>query len=238
MPVTQHFSHATAARLLGLPLPPWIERDPTLHVTAVAAREPRVRGIAGHLAATASNVVVVGGLRVSAPVDTWCALASVLSLDDLAVLGDALVRRQHPLATMEELRLAVASQRGRRGVRRLQRALALVRPGTDSPKETVVRLVIIRAGLPEPLVNFRIVSGAGRFLALGDMVYPDYKVLVEYDGGYHFESDEQVFHDIDRLDAVMAEGWRVIRFNKTHLPREAYVVATVRAALLERGWRA
>lgn len=237
MPVSQHFSHGTAARLLGLPLPPWIERDPTIHVTAVAAREPRVRGVAGHLAAEQRAVVEVSGLRVSAAVDTWCALASALSLDDLVVLGDALVRRKDPVATMQQLHSSVAANRRRRGSRRLALALALVRPGTDSPKETVIRLMIVRAGLPEPVVNARIVSGAGRFLALGDMVYSEYKVLVEYDGGYHFESEEQVYRDIDRLDAVMAEQWRVIRFNKTHLAREAHVTATVRAALVERGWR-
>jgi hypothetical protein len=237
MPASQHFSQATAALLMGLPVPARLADDPSIHVTSTDGREPRVRGVRGHVAQPGARVVEVDGLRMSHPVDTWCALAASVSIEDLVLLGDALVRRKGALATMGDLAAAVAAFRGHRGVRKLAAAFELVRPGTDSPPEGTIRLMLGRAGLPEPAVNFAIVNSAGEFLALGDLAYPTYRVLIEYDGSHHFESAEQVHHDIDRLEGVMAQDWRVIRFNKSHLSRETHVAATVRNALLARGWR-
>lgn len=119
----------------------------------------------------------------------------------------------------------------------LRAASESVRAGVDSPKETEVRLIIVEAGLPEPVVNMPIRNSHGAFIALGDLVYPQYRILIEYDGAYHFAGDEQLYKDIDRLDAVMEEKWRVVRLNKTHLKRPAVIVAKVRTALLDAGWR-
>jgi hypothetical protein len=237
MPASQHFSLATAALLLDLPVPARLADDPSIHVTSTDGREPRVRGVRGHVAQPGVRVVEVDGLRMSHPVDTWCALAASVSVEDLVLIGDALVRRKNPLATMGDLGAAGTGFRGRRGVRKLAEAFALVRPGTDSPPEGTIRLMLGRAGLPEPTVNYVIANNAGEFLALGDLAYPAYRILIEYDGAYHFGADEQAHRDIDRLEGVMADDWRVIRFNRTHLSRETYVATTVRNALLARGWR-
>lgn len=235
----QFFSHATAAKLHGLPLPPRLEHESMLHVSAPGLdHAPRARGIVGHRAdSSTTRSTTVAGLPVGEPVWTWCQLSTVLSLEELIVMGDALVRRQRPFATMEELVRAVAEFSGHRGARRLREALASVRPGVDSPKETEVRLIIVRAGLPEPVVNAMIRNSFGAFIALGDLVYPEYHILIEYDGAHHFAGDEQLYRDIDRLDDVMEEKWRVVRLNKTHLNRRATVVAKVRTALLDAGWR-
>ena len=61
-------------------------------------------------------------------------------------------------------------------------ALELVRPGSESPKETELRLLLIRGGLPEPELNVDVVGKNGRFIGRGDLVYRRHKVLVEYDG--------------------------------------------------------
>lgn len=234
----QFFSHATAARLHGLPLPPRLERESVLHVSAPGLdHAPRAQGIVGHRADSSTRSTTVTGLPVGEPVWTWCQLSTILSLDELIVMGDALVRRQRPFATMEQLARAVAEFSGHRGARLLREALASVRPGVDSPKETEIRLIIVRAGLPEPAVNATIRNAYGAFIALGDLVYPEYRILIEYDGAHHFAGDDQLYRDIDRLDDVMEERWRVVRFNKTHLNRRATVVAKVRAALLDAGWR-
>lgn len=238
MPGGQFFSHVTAAKLHGLPLPTRLEDEPALHVSAPGIdHAPRAKGIIGHRADPATTrVTVLSGLPLGEPVWTWCQLSTVLSLDELVVMGDALVRRQRPFATMEGLARAVAEFNGHRGVRRLREAFASVRPGVDSPQETEVRLIIVGAGLPEPQVNAAIRNSHGAFIALGDLVYPEYRVLVEYDGAHHFAGDEQMYKDIDRLDNVMEEKWRVVRLNKTHLRRRATVVAKVRTALLAAGW--
>lgn len=238
MAPNQHFSHATAAMLYGLPIPLKMQSTATLHVTTVTSGvPPRVKGIVGHqVEAELARMTVLGGLRLASPTEVWCQLAAVLSLDDLIAVGDALVRRQHPLASMDDLMDAVRRWVGRRGVKRLRSAVSMVRVGVDSPKETAIRLILVRGKLPEPEVNGTILSKSGAFLALGDLVYRAHKVLVEYDGGHHFDSVAQAHHDIDRLDRVMADGWRVIRLNKTHLGRPDVVAGKVRNALRERGW--
>lgn len=239
MPPDQFFSSLTAAQFLGLPLPLEFKTETTLHVSAFdPARPPRMAGVVGHHAHPDRVATVVReGLRMSSPVDTWCDLAGVLGLDALISIGDCLVRRQNPLATMDELRAAVAGSTGRRGARRLREALEFVRAGVDSPKETELRLIIVRLGLPEPEVNAPILNRFGAFIAFGDLVYHTYRILVEYDGEQHFDDVRQYHRDIDRLDEVMEEQWRVIRVNKSHLRRPTLIDYKIRTALLAAGWR-
>jgi hypothetical protein len=119
----------------------------------------------------------------------------------------------------------------------LRDALALVRPRTDSVKETELRLAILRAGLPEPEINVPICDADG-FIGLGDLVYRALKILIEYDGGQHREDEKQFLHDVDRLDRAMAEGWRVIRVTKKHAAaRFEPAIERIRDALIKRGWR-
>lgn len=243
MPAHVGFSHLTAMRLFGLPEPSRLQADERLHATAIAPhRAPKAAGVRGYqmsiaLASTPGTLLLRDGLRVVAPLDTWCQMASQLDRDELVVLGDALVRRQRPLAGLAELEAAVARYAGARGARRLAEALPLIRPGTDSPRETTLRLALLGAGLPEPEVNTRIYDDAGLPIARGDLVYRTYKVLVEYDGGQHQEDSWQYYSDIDRLDRLAEAGWRVIRVNKTHRgARLEEALQAIRRALVERGW--
>ena len=204
----------------------------------VDARRRRGLAVRGHLVLSGDvSVVQIDGMSVASAVDTWCQLASVLSIDQLVIMGDALVRREDPLATMDDLYAAVERRSGRRGIRRLRDALALVRPRTDSVKETELRLAILRAGLPEPEINVPICDADG-FIGLGDLVYRALKILIEYDGGQHREDEKQFLHDVDRLDRAMAEGWRVIRVTKKHAAaRFEPAIERIRDALIKRGWR-
>lgn len=236
----QFFSHTTAARLHDLYLPRRLDCLTPFHITAFRpASAPRARGIIGHHTEPGSvRVARIAGIPVASAVDTWCALASVLTVTELVEMGDGLVRRVNPLATMDELADAVARSAGRRGSRALRDAFERVRPGTDSRQETRLRSFIVDAGLPEPLVNVPIRNAHGIFLALGDLVYPEWKILIEYDGGHHFASEQQGHHDVDRLDLLMAEGWRVIRVHREHMPNgAARRIRTIQTALLKAGWR-
>ena len=249
MPPDQYFSHGTAAALLGLRLPEVHLR----HVSGVSVlgglvldvsaptprRAPRLRGVRGHELLSSVRVrTLPSGLRVSDAVETWCQLAAELSVDDLIVMGDGLVCRQSPLATVSELTAAVAGWGARPGGPALRRALLDIRSRTDSARETMLRLMIVRAGLPEPVVNFEICNRLGAVIGLGDLAYPSYRVLLEYDGGQH-RSDERQFHiDISRLDAFMEEKWRVIRVNKSLMQQRSTLLGKVGTALEAGGWSA
>jgi len=234
------FSHTSAALLHGLPLPLRLAQDPRVHVsTHLAELRHGGRGVVGHhVQRDRVRVVEVWGIPVTSPVDTWCQMSTLVPLDALIELGDALVRRKQPLATMAELRTGVVRYAGQRGAKKLREALESVRPRTDSAKETATRLVIVRAGLPEPEVNGEILDGFGLTIATGDLVFREYKVLVEYDGEQHRTDEEQYHWDVDRLDAIMEAGWRVIRINKSHLRiSPAPALRKITTALTAAGWR-
>lgn len=236
----QFFSHLTAARLFGLPTPQRTDAD-LLDVCSVPPRQRmRTTGVRGHelVLSPQQRVHRVGELRALDAVSTWIQLASQLTERELVVMGDALVQRQRPFASLEQLRHRVALNAGRRGHRRLVQALALVREGTDSPRESELRLDLVAAGLPEPTVNPAIRDADGRFLGFGDLVYAEQKVVVEYDGQQHRTSDRQFGHDVTRLNALGEDGWIVIRVTKEHwATRHAVAIPQVRRALLTRGWR-
>lgn len=236
----QFFSHTTAALIHGLPLPLRLEQEPRVHVsTHIAGVRHSGRGVVGHhVQRDRVQIVAVSGVQVTAPVDTWCQLSTLLTLDALIEVGDALVRRKRPLATMNDLHTGVLRYTGQRGAKRLREAFESVRPRTDSSKETETRLLILRAGLPEPEVNGEIFDGFGRKIATGDLVFRGYRVLVEYDGGQHRTDEEQYHWDVDRLDAIMEAGWRVIRINRSHLrTTPSTALRKITTALSAAGWR-
>jgi hypothetical protein len=236
MPAGQFFSHSTAAQLLGMPLPHRAVLDRSLHVSTVAPeRAPRMSRVVGHTASVRPDLWIINGLAVTAPVTTWCDLATTLGLDDLIAAGDYLLGALRPPATMIELTNAVDRRPGHRGTRRLRQALVWVRPRVESRQETRLRLLILRAGFPEPETNVYLPLRPGRKRVRGDLVYLKYRVLVEYDGEQHRTDNAQYARDLERLDDVMADGWRVIRVLKETPTSE--ILARLDDALRSRGWR-
>lgn len=235
MPPAGFFSHATAALLHGLPLPMQLEVEPCVHVSVVApTRAPRGVGVQGHRVDIRPAVVLLGDLRVATPVAAWCQLASVLDLDDLIAAGDGLLGGRHPLATTEEVAAAVGEYTGRRGSKRLREAERWLRPRVESRRETFLRLLMVRSGFPEPQTNCDIPLPAGTKRVRGDLVYFEYRVLVEYDGQQHRTDDVQYNRDVERLHDLRAAGWIVITVRKDST-RE-WVRSAIEGALRSRGW--
>ena len=229
----QFFSHQTAALLWSLPLPgPPPEH---LHVSAIPpGREPRTRGVIGHrLKIPTDQLTLRHGLPVASPAETWAQLASTLGEDHLVAVGDAILTAA--LAAPADL-IEVAEYPRRRGAKALTAALPFLRAGAESPRESAVRLLLVRAGLPEPELNWVLRDAAGRFVARLDMAYPAYRVAVEYDGRQHADL-EQFRRDADRWPAIAGQGWVLIRVLDHHLrdPRDR-VIEPTRHALRSRGW--
>ncbi|GAA1825291.1 hypothetical protein [Agromyces salentinus] len=229
------FSHATAAMLHGIPLPLQVERDSRVHVSALGwGRAPRGRGVAGHSTGVETVIRVVHGVRAMGPADTWCSLAGVLDIDDLIAAGDRLIGLPRPLATLDEIDAAIVRHGRRTGSARLARARVELRANSYSRRESLARLTLVRAGLPEPEPNAQIRLRSGG-CTKGDLVYRRHRVLVEYDGDHHRSDDRQWATDVSRLNDLVADGWIVIRVTKRTPPAE--LVARVARALEDRGRR-
>ncbi len=231
------FTHLTAAYLQGLRLPEGY-RSTTLDASFLAPhRAPRAAGTRGRqISADTELIVLPDGLRTTPPITTWLHCSELLAVDDLIVMGDGLLRRRHPLATLDQLKAAVDAYAPRRGVSKLREALVWVRTDTDSARETMLRLIVVRAGFPEPKVNWPIVNRFGATIAHGDLVFPEYRVVLEYDGRQHAEDETQFAIDIDRLDELMEENWRVIRVDKSLMRRRATLLGKINTALTAGGW--
>lgn len=237
MPRHAAFSHVTAGLLHGFPIRSHRIDPDVVHITSPSDGARRLRkGLHVHpLPRDLRRLVVRDGVWVTSAIDTWCALAASSSVDELVEIGDHLVRRQHPDARIEQLQEAVRRYAGRHGAKRLREAVDLVRPGTDSPKETAVRLTLVRGGLPEPAINIPITDRHGRRIRLGDMVYETHRVAVEYDGDQHRTDLAQYEKDVDALERAADAGWIVIRVRNRHLQHPDRIVSRVRTALRTRG---
>ena len=121
----------------------------------------------------------------------------------------------------------------RDGARRLAEARDAMRANVYSRRETFARLVLTRAGLPEPEPNGGIVLRSGR-RTRGDLVFRTHKVLVEYEGEQHLFDVRQWATDVARLNDLIDDGWWVIRITKA-MPAAELIARTARA-LAERGW--
>lgn len=228
------FSHATAARILGIPLPRHLEVL-EMHVsTSVPHQRPRGRWVKGHSAPHAT-VRSMLGRPVRDPAEVWCELASVLTVDQLIQAGDRLLaERPFPLASRQQLAAAVERHGARSGAIKLRAALPQLRERVWSPKETEVRLVLLRAGLPEPENNKEIHDAKGRLIAIGDLVLERYRTVIEYEG-QRWHADDRALIDVDRFNALSALGWTIVRIRKHHT--RADIERLVTTALVTNGWR-
>jgi hypothetical protein len=235
----QFFSHETALFLADAPMPEW-PYTPTLHVSAHRpAREPRATGVRGHRLQLREPATLVdrNGLPFEHPVRAWRQAATIWRLDDLVAAGDYLVSGDRPLATVRELRAEIEEMGDVRGGI-LRRAVVFIRPGVRSPRETKLRLRIVRAGLPEPDINWVLRDSGGRRVAELDLAYPVWRVAAEYDGRVHADDPAQFAKDADRWDRIRAEGWDHVRILNHHMRGTGdQAVRKVRDALIGAGWR-
>ena len=195
-----------------------------------------------------THVRTARGFRVSSPATTWAQLAALLTVDGLIEVGDALVfiprRRglergtpEDALATPAQLTAAIDAG-PRAGIHRLREALPQIRVGSASPSETKVRLACVRAGLPEPELDVDVVPGAAKPIGCTEIVYREWRVLVENEGDHHRTDTAQWDRDIEKYAACEAAGWTIVRLTGRHVRDNAHLAVTkVRDALVRAGWR-
>lgn len=215
----EHFlSRRSAAAVYGIPCP----QPPKGRVDVGSFsphRAPRHRLIHGHRVKSGGLLWAVRDeLTLPSPADIWCQIAAVVSLPELVAAGDYLLSgerlpdsggaRTPPLCTPSELTIARSRHRNTLGAPARHRAIGLLRTPVDSPPESFIRLILVDAGFDEPVVNCPVAT-LHRVLH-ADLGYPDLRIAIEYEGGYHFSSDLQLRRDAIRRKQMVNAGWTVI----------------------------
>lgn len=205
----------TAARLYGLPLPSRLS-DNRIHVASTSPNlTMKRRGIVLHRYASLKTTNFCELPLITVP-QLIIELAEILSTDELVAVVDAAAGRWHsgPLTTLNAIRSEVGGRRYLRNRPTLASTLALMRQHVDSPQETWLRLWITRQGFPEPAVHPAVQCTILGVTLHPDLGYPDIRLAIEYEGDHHRSSDRQFATDNERIQALAAEGWTVLRVSK------------------------
>ena len=174
----------------------------------------------------ADEVEIVAGVATTSPtrtaLDLGCwypKMTAVAGIDALAgateikAVDVELLARRYP---------------GRRGIARARQATDLFDAGSQSPKESWLRVVLVEAGLPRPQTQIQVLDEFANTVAYLDMGWEDVKVAVEYDGEQHRNDRWQYTWDIRRREQLERRGWLLVRVVAGDRPAD--IVRRVRSA--------
>ncbi|WP_432564854.1 hypothetical protein [Kineococcus sp. SYSU DK003] len=200
-----------------------------IHVAAALPRTPRQRVL------EASLLLPVGGA-----VGRWAA-AHLHGAASRARTGADLARL-HPqphervvaldalwaegVATPAQVCAHLDTRPRLRGAREVREAASRARPGVRSRQETRLRwLWVEEAGLPDPLVDERVVDLDGHHLGTPDLLDGEAAVVAEFDGRDHLEQETTTVDNV-RQEGLERHRLTVCRFTGLDL-RPRFVRRTV-----------
>jgi very-short-patch-repair endonuclease len=176
--------------------------------------------------------VVVDGVAVSKKAPAVLAAAAGLEVPAGARLMDRLL--QQGAVDLEALLWAHRRATGRHGATRCAELLRLAAGGARSHAERVAHRTLTGAGITGWRAD-RPVRLRGYGQALLDLAFDELKVLVEIDGWAYHRDLRAFLRDADRQNALVLEGWLVIRTNWYELTENPdRFLAHVLDALAER----
>ena len=168
------------------------------------------------------------GLLVTTPERTAFDIARRGRLDQAIARLDALANATG--VSVEDVLAIARAHRGARNLRQLAAALDLMNSGSASPKETWLRLLVIRAGYPRPRTQIPVRSPDGCRQYYLDMGWEDLMLALEYDGEQHRNDPDIYADDIRRSEEIAEVGWTRLRVVKANSSAEVL-------RRLSRAWR-
>lgn len=239
LPAHVFYSGATAAALLGMPVPLRYTQPGALLEVSVPgpARAIRRDGVRGRrLQIDATDVEARHGIRLTSPSRTWCDLAPELTLAELVAAGDHLIFHERPMVTRAELAAAVDGHPGRRWRSKLRRALELLDDRAESPRESMLRVILVTHGFPAPRANVNLYDESGRFVARVDLLFEEYREVLEYQGDHHRTDVFQWRRDLSRKAEIESLGFHVTEVTADDLVDVASLLRRLERNLRRRGW--
>lgn len=205
-------SHTSAALLHGLPV-----RNLALefiHLTRCSRGSGRIAGnIHLHEApVTPADTCTIGGVPVTSLERTVLDVARQERFEWGVIAADAALRLgADPARWVEPIRLGERV----RGNGRCREVIAFADRDAESAAESMSRVMMMRAGLPRPVLQFEVRDAFGQWIARGDFGWPDFKVIGEMDGKSKFVDDprrgrtagDKALATLDRDRLIRDCGW-------------------------------
>lgn len=188
----------------GVPVPPSLAHTwnrPT--VPGARAQQVRIRTAAGDdLGSAVADPLVTVHLQLAASLPLR---ESIIPLDRLARISpgpSGIWARDHG-----------GLPKGRRAQERFQRACAFVDPRSESPGESLSRVLIHELGFVPPVPQWNVHAGDGAFVGRVDFWWPDVQVAGEFDGITKYDVQ---MHDSEeeRRRAIRHEKEREVRLRR------------------------
>lgn len=176
------------------------------------------------------EIQTIAGVAVTTPARTAFDLACRYPLVKAVAAIDALARATR-LQTAD-LEPILERNKGHRNIRNARKALALIDPGAQSPKESWLRLLVVEAGYPPPQTQIPIYGSYGELVGIVDMGWEAFKLALEYEGEHH-RTAAQFAKDVARYDTMTTDlDWLIIRVTNQDTP--GGVLGRLAAAWLRR----
>lgn len=208
-------SHQSAALIHGAAI--WAQDLQYVHATRRdLGRGRHQAGVAHHPAELPdSEVTEVDGMIVTSPARTVWDLCVSSGIEAGLVTADSMLNLG--LALDSDLLDLSSRYSSWRGSRRAKVTLSFASGLSDSPGETRARLLFRRAGVPRPVLQYRVEDDAGRLIGISDFAWPEFRLLGEFDGMVKYGRPEDLAKEKVREDRLRAQGWSIIRFVWTDL---------------------
>ena len=219
LPEDAVLSGLTALRWHGLVLG---EDLPLCFVTAQRAPTTR-RGV------DVRNRTVLPPGPVASVFDAYAEFIREATFADSVAVGDALLRKK--MLSPEQVQELMGVEHPA-----VRNAAKAVRKDAHSLKETLIRLALVNAGLPEPRLQVTLGDGAG-VIGDVDLYYERYGVVIEYEGDQHRSSKPQWNKDLKKYERLSAAHFHLIRVTAEDLHDPKGLIDRIHSALRSRGYR-
>ncbi|UYM06754.1 hypothetical protein [Solicola gregarius] len=211
------FTHVTSAQLRGWWLPSGMRDWPVIACTDGGSPHHDRRGVyVRRCAIPSAHRHALEDLPTASSEWTILELAEDLSLIDLVVAIDSALHLGD--CTMASLDRAVVP--GRRGVKRLRRAMVLADGRSESAWETILRLVHVLSGITDVEPQACIRDAAGTIVARADLRLGTTRRLSEYDGAVHRDGPQHRA-DLRREKLLIRIGFERFGYTASEIHREA-----------------
>lgn len=228
-PANHVYSHDTAALLHDLSL---LESPTRIHITRASSHSTAstafgVRRHARNLPArdiTRRHTVAVTTLE-----RTLIDCAALMRHSSAMVIADQATRLGVDADLMQQ---HIETMAGGRGIRKIRRIISNMNPLSESPGETLTRIVLKDLDVPMPVLQFPVNSRNGSYRL--DFAWPSLKVALEFDGDSKYfkyrPTAETILEERKRERELMEDDWTFVRLVWKDLSWPKEIEARIKAA--------